>query len=84
MAGVLLGVVVPVLYLVNPGTQQGGNHYPYAVQHMSAHWVGVAALGLLIAALWRTLAQRSTRTGDSGNRGAVTGWRRRETTRETR
>jgi arabinofuranan 3-O-arabinosyltransferase len=84
-AGILLGVVVPVLYLAKPGQQHGGNHYAYATQHMSAHWVGVAALGLLIGALWRTLAQRSNRTGDSsGTRVGASGWRLRETTRETR
>ena len=54
-AGVLLGVVVPVLYLVHPGDESGGNHYPYATQHIAAHWVGVAALGLLMVALWRVL-----------------------------
>lgn len=54
-AGALLGVAVPILYLVHPGDQQGGNHYSYATEHMTAHWVGVAALGLLIGALWRAL-----------------------------
>jgi arabinofuranan 3-O-arabinosyltransferase len=54
-AGALLGVVVPVLYLVHPGSSAGGNHYGYAAGHLAAHWVGVAAIGLLMAALWRTL-----------------------------
>jgi hypothetical protein len=55
LAGALLGIVVPVLYLVHPGSSAGGNHYGYAVGHLAAHWVGVAAIGLLMAALWRTL-----------------------------
>jgi arabinofuranan 3-O-arabinosyltransferase len=55
MAGALLGIVVPVLYLVHPGSSAGGNHYGYAAGHLAAHWVGVAAIGLLMAALWRTL-----------------------------
>jgi hypothetical protein len=54
-AGALLGIVVPVLYVVDPGSSAGGNHYGYAAGHMAAHWVGVAAIGLLMAALWRTL-----------------------------
>ena len=54
-AGILLGVVVPVLYLLHPGEESGGNHFGYADAHMAANWAGVAALGLLIAALWRTL-----------------------------
>jgi hypothetical protein len=55
IAGALLAIVVPVLYLLGPGAGPGGNHYVYAAQHMAAHWVGVAAIGLLIGALWRTL-----------------------------
>jgi hypothetical protein len=54
-AGALLGIVVPVLYLLHPGRSAGGNHYGYATGHLGAHWVGVAAIGLLMAALWRTL-----------------------------
>jgi hypothetical protein len=54
-AGALLGIVVPLLYLVQPGDERGGVHGSYAVQHIDAHWVGVAALGLLTAALWRAV-----------------------------
>ncbi len=57
-AGALLGIVVPVLYLVHPGSSAGGNHYGYAAGHLAAHWVGVAAIGLLMGALWRTLRSR--------------------------
>jgi hypothetical protein len=55
-AGVLLGLVVPVLYLLHTGPQQGANHFSYASDHMAANWAGVAALVALMAALWRTLA----------------------------
>jgi hypothetical protein len=55
-AGGLLGVLVPVLYLARPGDEHGGNHFAYAIDHLAAHYVGVAAVGLLAAALWRTLA----------------------------
>ncbi len=54
-AGLLLGIVVPLLYVAKPSDSSGGNHYAYAVQHIDAHWAGVAALGLLMAALWRSL-----------------------------
>jgi hypothetical protein len=57
-AGLLLGIVVPVLYLANAPSAAGGNHYAYPAQHMSAHWVGVAAVVLLLIALWRTLSGR--------------------------
>jgi hypothetical protein len=54
-AGGLLGVLVPILYLAHPGDERGGNHFGYALSHLGAHYVGVAALGLLMAALWRAL-----------------------------
>ena len=60
-AGALLGAVVPILYLAHPGQERGGNHFAYAMQHLGAHYVGVAAIGLLIAALWRTLAGANVR-----------------------
>jgi hypothetical protein len=59
-AGALLGIVVPVLYLVHPGDERGGNHFAYAMVHIAAHWVGVAALGLLTGALWRSLRALGT------------------------
>ena len=51
----LLGVVVPVLYVVHPGDERGGNHFGYAMAHLGAHYVAVVALGLLMLALWRSL-----------------------------
>jgi hypothetical protein len=60
-AAALLGIVVPVLYLVHPGDEQGGNHFGYAMGHLGAHYVAVAALGLLMLALWRS---RQRRRGD--------------------
>jgi arabinofuranan 3-O-arabinosyltransferase len=54
-AGLLLGIVVPLLYVAQPSSSAGGNHYSYAADHMTAQWLGVAALGLLMIALWRSL-----------------------------
>lgn len=54
-AGVLLGIVVPVLYLVHSGPEQGANHFGYATDHLTANWVGVAGLIALMAALARTV-----------------------------
>ena len=54
-AGALLGIAVPLLYLVAPSSSAGGNHYGYAADHMTAQWCAVAALGLLMVALWRSL-----------------------------
>lgn len=72
LAGALLAIVVPLLYVVHPGNAAGGNHYGYATQHMAAHWVGVAAIGLLIAALWRTLsAAARARSAPAGPRRAA-------------
>ncbi len=55
LAGGLLVIVVPILYLLHPGDESGGSYATYAYDHIRAHWVGVAAVGLLIGALWRTL-----------------------------
>jgi len=59
-AGGLLAVVVPVLYLLFPGENLGGYDTRFAVHHLGAHWVTVAAFALLILALIRTI---STATG---------------------
>ena len=57
-AGALLVVVVPLLYLIFPAEDLGGYQPEYAIQHLGAHWVTVAAYVLLVAALWRTLRPR--------------------------
>jgi len=56
VAGALLAVVVPILYLALPVRNPGGFNTNLAVERIAAHWVGVAAVFLLITALWRTLA----------------------------
>jgi len=53
-AAALLGVLVPIIYVIHPGPESGGNHFGYAMAHLGAHYIGVAALGLLMAALWRS------------------------------
>jgi arabinofuranan 3-O-arabinosyltransferase len=53
-AAALLGIVVPILYVVHPGPESSGNHFGYAMGHLGAHYVAVAALGLLVLALWRS------------------------------
>jgi len=59
VAGALLGVVVPIAYLLAPGTVLGGNQYGYADARATASWVAVTALGLLAVALRRTVAARA-------------------------
>jgi arabinofuranan 3-O-arabinosyltransferase len=54
-AGALLAVVVPVLYVVHPGNDDGGYDTAFASEHVGAHWVAVAAYVMLAAALIRTL-----------------------------
>ena len=59
--GALLLTVVPVLYLAVPVDDPGGYNTNLAVERIAAHWVGVAAIFLLGAALARQLvaARRS-------------------------
>jgi hypothetical protein len=55
-AGGLLAIVVPVLYLIDKPRDHGGFNSNYAVDLIAAHWVGVAAVVCLLAALAQTLA----------------------------
>jgi len=61
-AGALLVVVVPLLYVLFPGTDHGGYDTEFAVEHLGAHWVAVAAFGLLVLALAQTVAQVRSKT----------------------
>ncbi len=63
-AGALLALAVPVLYVLFPGPDRGGFNPEYAVKHLGAHWVAVAAYVLLVAALARTLSRASRASGD--------------------
>ena len=55
-AGALLVIAVPALYLLFPGTNQGGYDMGYTIQHLGAHWVAVSAFALLVLALLRDLS----------------------------
>ena len=50
-AAALLGIVVPLIYLFASPPHHGGYDFDYSTRLISAHWVGVAALSLLIVAL---------------------------------
>jgi hypothetical protein len=53
-AGGLL-LLVPVLYALFPGVDQGGYDIGYPSQHLGAHWVTVGGLALLTIAVLREL-----------------------------
>jgi hypothetical protein len=63
-AAVLLGLVVPIMYAVISPRDRGGWNFEYSVELMQAHWVGVGAYVLLLAACWRALG--SARTSQAG------------------
>ena len=54
-AGGLLAVVVPVLYLAISPRDPGGYNSNYAVELIAAHWVGVAAVVMILVALFHTV-----------------------------
>jgi hypothetical protein len=66
--GALLLTVVPILYLAVPVDDPGGYNTNLAVERIAAHWVGVAAIFLLGAALARQLtdARRASGYGPRG------------------
>jgi hypothetical protein len=55
IAALLLGIVVPLLYVQESPTDRGGYNFDYAVELINAHWVGVVAVFLLGVACWRSL-----------------------------
>jgi arabinofuranan 3-O-arabinosyltransferase len=59
IAAVLLGFVVPVLYLVLTPENRGGYNFEYSAELIWAHWVAVGAVVLLMVACWRLVASRS-------------------------
>jgi arabinofuranan 3-O-arabinosyltransferase len=56
IAAGLLGIVVPILYLVLTPRDRGGFNFEYSTELIAAHWVAVGAVVLLMAACWRVLA----------------------------
>jgi arabinofuranan 3-O-arabinosyltransferase len=62
-AALLLGVVVPALYLVLMPKDLGGFNSEYPVDLIAAHWVSVAAFVLLALTLWRVLSTAKARRG---------------------
>lgn len=50
----LLGVVIPIIYLIT--THQGGEDFDYSVELIYAHWIGVAAVVLFGMSGWRTMS----------------------------
>jgi len=59
-AGALLGVAVPIAYLLAKQDDRGGYNTFYANHHLGAHWIGVLAVTLLLLALALTLRQGRT------------------------
>jgi hypothetical protein len=55
-AGALLGVAVPILYFAVPTKDKGGYGTNVPIERIAAHWVAVAAVVLLLIALWREIA----------------------------
>jgi hypothetical protein len=68
--GALLAIIVPVLYLVHSADPERTNNVAFPVERIAAHWVAVAALIALLAALLRTLAAARVDRGRPG-RGAA-------------
>ena len=55
VAALLLGLVVPALYVLISPRDRGGFNFEYSTELIWAHWVGVVALVVLMAACWRSL-----------------------------
>jgi arabinofuranan 3-O-arabinosyltransferase len=55
IAVALLGIVVPLVYLIASPTNQGGYDFAYSTKLIGAHWIGVAAIVLLALAVWESI-----------------------------
>jgi arabinofuranan 3-O-arabinosyltransferase len=55
-AALLLGVAVPLLYLIENPINRGGYNFEYSLQTIDAHWVTEGALVLLMVACWRAIS----------------------------
>jgi hypothetical protein len=56
VAAALIGIAVPLLYLIESPTDRGGYNFEYGFQTINAHWVTEGAIVLLMVACWRTIA----------------------------
>jgi hypothetical protein len=71
VAGGLLAIAVPLVYLIWPDSNRGGYNNDFANDHLGAHWVAVTAFILLTLALVRTLAvSRATRPSQAPGQAA--------------
>jgi hypothetical protein len=58
-AAALLGIGVPIAYVIGSPHNQGGYGFAYSTETIGAHWIGVAAIALLSLALWRLIRARA-------------------------
>lgn len=61
--GALLGVAVPVAYVITSPHNKGGYNFDYGVELIWAHWIGVLAVTLLGLAGWLTVREARGRRG---------------------
>jgi arabinofuranan 3-O-arabinosyltransferase len=65
IAAGLLGIAVPLTYLiVNPHDRHGDN-FVYSTKLIAAHWIGVAAIALLALVCWKIVRYQRTERGVS-------------------
>jgi len=55
-AALLIGVAVPLLYVIASPIDRGGYNFEYSLQTINAHWVAEGAIVLLMVACWRAIA----------------------------
>jgi hypothetical protein len=63
-SALLLGVAVPLLYLIENPINRGGYNFEYSLQTIDAHWVAEGALVLLMVACWRAISSARAPRGE--------------------
>ena len=54
----LLGIAVPIIYLIVNPQNAGGYNFAYSTKLIAAHWIGVVAIALLALACWKLIVGR--------------------------
>ena len=64
IAAALLGIAVPLTYLIVSPHDRHGDNFVYSTKLIAAHWIGVVAIALLALVCWQIVRyQRAGRGG---------------------
>ena len=63
IAAALLGIAVPLTYLIVSPHDRHGDNFVYSTKLIAAHWIGVVAIALLALVCWQIVRYRAQTAG---------------------